>query len=191
MVNKVSINSGPQHLIALGAGLAAALLFTVARQGTLLALALAYLSPLPIMIATLGFGQKAGLLAALLGSFVAGLLAATPLLREGAHSNIIAMLITSVTFAISQGLPGWWLARLAGLGRSKAQKSWHFAPSDEERSKAPIDREYYPLGRILVYAAGVSFLLVAVIVVVVSLDDGGFEAAFDHAAKKCCRSFKA
>jgi hypothetical protein len=49
--------------MGIGAGLASALLFVVTVQGTTLALALAYLAPLPIMIATLGWGLDAGLVA--------------------------------------------------------------------------------------------------------------------------------
>src|SRR5580704_5476030 len=45
--------------MGIGAGLASALLFVVTVQGT----ALAYLAPLPIMIATLGWGVDAGLVA--------------------------------------------------------------------------------------------------------------------------------
>ncbi len=49
--------------LALGAGLASALLFAVTVQGTAIAMALAYLAPLPIMIATLGWGADVGLIA--------------------------------------------------------------------------------------------------------------------------------
>ena len=46
-----------------GAGIASAMLFLAATRGVSLGVALAYLGPLPIMIATLGFGLDAGLIA--------------------------------------------------------------------------------------------------------------------------------
>lgn len=59
--------------VAIGAGLASALLFLVLAKGSIIALCLAYFAPLPLMIASLGFGQWTGLVGALLGS---GLVAA-------------------------------------------------------------------------------------------------------------------
>ena len=55
-------------LVGLGAGAAAALLFASVTSGSLLAVALFYLAPLPIMIAGLGWSHWAALLAALVGS---------------------------------------------------------------------------------------------------------------------------
>ena len=52
-----------RFVVAIGAGCAAALLFAVSTQPSLLAMALAYLAPLPIMIATLGWGLDAGAIA--------------------------------------------------------------------------------------------------------------------------------
>src|SRR5436305_2707993 len=49
--------------IGVGSGLAAATLFLAAMRGASFGVALAYLGPLPIMIATLGWGYDAGLLA--------------------------------------------------------------------------------------------------------------------------------
>src|SRR5436305_7208604 len=46
--------------IALGAGVASGLLFLTSIKGTLFAVTLTYLAPLPIMIATLGWGQLPG-----------------------------------------------------------------------------------------------------------------------------------
>ena len=53
-----------RYIVAIGAGCAAALLFIVSAQSSALAMALAYLAPLPIMIATLGWGLDAGAIAA-------------------------------------------------------------------------------------------------------------------------------
>src|SRR6478672_10182943 len=85
--------------IAIGAGLASALLFFIPVKGTTAAMALALLGPLPIMIAGLGFGARVGFAAAAAGTLAISL-ALDPLL--GAF------------FAASLGLPAFWLAALAG-----------------------------------------------------------------------------
>src|SRR3954451_15681730 len=85
--------------VAIGAGLASALLFLVLTKGTIIALCLAYFAPLPLMIASLGFGQWTGLVGALLGVGV-----------------ITALLSPSVglVYAIGIGIPAW-LVCLAAL----------------------------------------------------------------------------
>src|SRR5579883_1622503 len=50
--------------IALGAGMVAALLFAVMAKGTPVAMALAYLAPLPIVIAAFNWGPDMGAVAA-------------------------------------------------------------------------------------------------------------------------------
>ena len=54
---------GPAAAIGIGAGIAAAVLCSLASRATLLAAILANLSPLPIMIAMLGYGVVAGAMA--------------------------------------------------------------------------------------------------------------------------------
>ena len=58
--------------IALGAGVTSALLFTVTATASSAGLLLAYLAPLPLMIAGLGFSHLAGALAALIGGGTVG-----------------------------------------------------------------------------------------------------------------------
>ena len=58
--------------IAAGAGIAAALLFAVTAKGTMLALFLAYLAPLPIFIVSLGWGLDIGALAGIAAGLTAG-----------------------------------------------------------------------------------------------------------------------
>ena len=80
MVNKQKQTSDIRGAVAFGSGLAATLLLLAAFQGSVPALLLAYLSPLPLMIATIGFGHVTGL-GAVLGGFitlVALLVAANP-----------------------------------------------------------------------------------------------------------------
>ena len=52
--------------VPVGAGAVSALLFALTIKGTPLALALAYLAPLPLMIAAFGWGALGGLVAAVI-----------------------------------------------------------------------------------------------------------------------------
>ena len=61
-------------IVALGAGVASAILFVVPAKGTFLAALLGVAAPLPLMIAFLGFGQIAGLVGAAAGIVVVALL---------------------------------------------------------------------------------------------------------------------
>jgi hypothetical protein len=86
--------------IALGAGIASALLFIVTVQGTAMAMALAHLAPLPIMIATLGWGIDVGAIA------------------MGVSCALVAGAIepfSGLVFALTVALPGWALASFANL----------------------------------------------------------------------------
>jgi Predicted membrane protein (DUF2232) len=87
-----------RYVVAIGAGCAAALLFVVSAQSSVLAMALAYLAPLPIMIATLGWGLDAGAIAAAI-SVVALAVLAEPL--------------SALLFAASVAGPAWALAAFA------------------------------------------------------------------------------
>ena len=87
-----------RFVVAIGAGCAAALLFAVSTQPSLLAMALAYLAPLPIMIATLGWGLDAGAIAG--GISVAAL-------------ALLAEPLSALLFAASVAGPAWALAAFA------------------------------------------------------------------------------
>lgn len=89
-------------LIGIGAGAAAALLFASLASGSLLALVLFYLSPLPILIAGIGWNYLAGLIAAL---FAAACLA------------VVLDSHFALAFIVGVGLPAWWLGYLALLAR--------------------------------------------------------------------------
>ncbi len=89
-------------LVGIGAGLVSALLIAVVAKATPLALLLFLLAPIPVLIVTLGWDHRAGLVACAAGGIVTAL-ALSPL--EG------------VGFAIGTGLPAWWLGYLALLGR--------------------------------------------------------------------------
>jgi hypothetical protein len=92
MVNRIGVS--------IGAGLASALLFFVTAKGTALAMALAYLAPLPIMIAALGWGVLAGVGAC------------------GVACACVALAVeplSALLFAAAVALPGWALASFAIL----------------------------------------------------------------------------
>lgn len=113
--------------IGIGAGLASALLIAAVTQGTALALALFMLSPVPIIVAALGWDHRAGLVATLVG---------------GAAIAVISTPLAGISFAVATGLPSWWLAYLALLGRT--------------RPDGVV--EWYPLGRLLAWIGGTAAL---------------------------------
>jgi hypothetical protein len=92
-------------LVGAAAGIVSALLFAVISTGSPLAVVLSYVAPLPILIASLGWNHRAGLIASAIG---AGVLMA-------AFSPA-----TSAVFALGLALPAWWVAYLALLGRPDA-----------------------------------------------------------------------
>lgn len=63
---------GAGALVAIAAGLAAALLFVLAARGSFITFALGYFAPMPVMIAALGFGLSIGAAAALVGGAFIG-----------------------------------------------------------------------------------------------------------------------
>lgn len=63
-------------LVAVAAGAAGAILFFLAARGTWAGMLLSYFAPLPLMIATLGFGLPVGGAAVLAGGVVAGIVGA-------------------------------------------------------------------------------------------------------------------
>ena len=130
-------------LIAIAAGAASALLFASVVSGSILSVALFYLSALPLMIAAIGWSHVAGMIAALVA---AGGLAAV-----FGHYLLLA-------FLIGVGLPAWWLGYLALLARPAA------TPAGEAL-------EWYPVGRLVVWAA-----LLGAIVVVVAIPNFGLDA---------------
>jgi len=108
-------------IIGLGSGLVSALLFfSAARGGSWLALLLFLLTPLPPLLAGLGWGWMPAAAGALAGS------AAVAAVGSAAHG---------LGYFLMVGLPASAIAYLAYLSR----------PSDQ----APDGREWYPVGRLL------------------------------------------
>ncbi|WP_406858226.1 DUF2232 domain-containing protein [Alsobacter sp. KACC 23698] len=90
--------------IGAGAGLASALLFAVITTGNPLAVLLYFVSPLPVLLAALGWNHRAGLAAAAAGAVLVGLLFS---LKGGA------------AYALTVALPAWWYAYLTLLARAE------------------------------------------------------------------------
>ena len=130
-------------LIGIGAGAAAALLFASVTSGAWLSIPLFYLAPLPIMLAGLGWSHWAALIAALTGALALAL----------AFGPVFFF-----SFLAGAGLPAWCLGYLAMLAR----------PLGNGGAAA---LEWYPPGRLVVWAAVLGGL-----VVVVAIPNFGFDA---------------
>lgn len=142
--------------IGLGAGAAAALLFASVMSGTMLSIPLAYLTPLPIMIAGLGWSHWAALIAALSASAAIGV-----------YLGGIFML----AFLTGVGLPAWWLVYLAMLARPATQGG------QGGNGAAPAALDWYPPGRLVVWSAVLGAALVVISIATVGADAEGFNAA--------------
>lgn len=100
-------------LIGIGAGAASGLLFASMASGSLLGVILLYLTPLPLLIAGLGWGYLAA---------AAGAIAAT------AVTAVLLQAGTALYLLISLGFPSVWLARLALLSRQNESGESEFYP---------------------------------------------------------------
>lgn len=126
-------------LIGLGAGAASALLFASIVSGSPLAILLFYLSALPVMLAAIAWSHMAGFLAVLIGA-----------LSLAATLNLwIAFVYLSAIAA-----PAYVLAYMSMLGREVAPAS----------GTAPAEMEWYPVGRLVLWAAIIAFALVTVVI---------------------------
>ncbi|WP_449257451.1 hypothetical protein [Bosea sp. (in: a-proteobacteria)] len=100
-------------IVGIGAGLVAALLFSVVITGSPLSALLYSAAPLPIFIASLGWNHRSGLFATVAGA----LAVAVALAPTG-----------GIAFALIIGLPAWWIAYLALLARTDAQGAVEWYP---------------------------------------------------------------
>jgi hypothetical protein len=139
--------------IVFGAGLASALLFASIISGSALSIPLFYLAPLPLLIAALGWGPATGLIAAVVA---------------GAGLGVAFGLTLSVVFLVGVGLPAWWLGYLALLARPAGNGS-------------PQHLEWYPVGRLVVWAALLGSLIVVSVIVRFGLDAESMHAGLERA----------
>ena len=117
-------------LVGLGAGAAAALLFASVVSGSIAAIFLFYLAPLPILIAALGWSHVAGLIAA-----------------ASATAAIVALSGTFFVAVPVIAFGAWWLGYLALLARPATNGGGAL--------------EWYPAGRLVLWAAVIGTLIVA------------------------------
>lgn len=132
-------------LIGVCAGAAAALLFAAVTSGALLSIPLFYLAPLPIMIAGLGWSHWAALVAAVTAAMTLGLVFGTVFL---------------FAFLAGTGVPAWWLSYLAMLARPATATAG-----------GDTTLEWYPAGRLVMWAA-----ILAALVVIVAIPNFGLDA---------------
>ncbi|WP_168192842.1 DUF2232 domain-containing protein [Undibacter mobilis] len=146
-------------LIGLGSGAAAALLFASLTSGSPLSVPLAYLAPLPIMIAALGWSHWAALIGAVTGGLAIWLLFGS---------------LFFVAFFAGIGLPGWWLGYLAMLARPVG-------------SNGTASLEWYPPGRLVAWAAGLASALIVLTVLMMGGDADAFREAMRVAVHEVFR----
>jgi hypothetical protein len=171
MMKKRLLRHAPAVALGIGAGIAAAVLFSLAGRATFVAAALANLSPLPIMIVTLGYGAFAGAAAVASATLtVAGLFNA-----QQKFGSLDTAALGGLVFAFSLGLPAFWLSLLSVLSRPKGSPNWVVT----SRVGSFFAREYVSLERILSYAASICATIGVAIAIYVSSLYGGFDVALE------------
>jgi hypothetical protein len=148
-------------LIGIGAGAAAALLFASVTSGSWLSVILFYLAPLPIMIAGLGWSHWAALVGALSGALAVG---------------VIFGGVFFFAFLAGAGIPAWWLGYLAMLAR----------PVSGNGSAPTL--EWYPTGRLVIWAAVLAALIVVVAIPNFGTDAESFRAGLNSALTRMLRA---
>jgi hypothetical protein len=144
-------------LVGLGAGAAAALLFASVVSGSIAAIFLFYLAPLPILIAALGWSHVAGLIAAASATAVVVIL-----------SGMFFIAVPVIAFG------AWWLGYLALLAR----------PATNGGGGA---LEWYPAGRLVLWAAVIGTLIVTAAVPNFGTDQQSLQAALRKTYERILR----
>jgi hypothetical protein len=126
-------------LIALIAGAASAVMFASIVSGALISLVLFYLAPLPLMVASIGWGPLCATLGGIAAALGLGALFGLPY---------------GIAFAVTVALPAWWLGHLVLLSRQGEP----VAPGAAAEPSAEPALEWYPVGRILLWIAGFATL---------------------------------
>lgn len=147
-------------LIGLAAGAASALLFASVASGSLMAIVLFYLAPLPILIAAVGWSHVAGLIGAVVAAACLGVV------FDG---------FFFVAFLVGVGLPAWWLGYLALLARPLPQ------PADENAL------EWFPAGHLVAWAALLGAVVVVAAVPNFGFDAASFEGGLRRAFERVLR----
>jgi hypothetical protein len=143
------------------------LLFASVTSGAWLAVALFYLAPLPILIAGLGWSHWSALIAALTAALALGL----------AFGGVFFF-----AFLAGAGLPAWWLGYLAMLARpvpAGVSTGNGYAAGPSQASL-----EWYPPGRLVIWAAVLGALIVIVAIPNFGLDAESFRAGLRGALSR-------
>ena len=135
-----------------GCGAVSALLFAVISTASPLAFPLYLVAPLPILIATLGFTQQAGLVATLIAFIL---------------TSLIFSPLAGLIHAISISLPSWFVGYLTLLARP-------IESADNDNSV-----EWYPLGRLLLWNIARAAALTVAGVWMLGSDYASFVEAFE------------
>ena len=140
-------------LIGFAAGVASALVFASIASGSALSIPLFYLAPLPILIAAMGWSHVAGLIAAGVAALGLGI----------AFGSMLF-----VVFLVGVGLPAWWLGYLALLARPVT-------------NGAPGHLEWYPIGRLVIWAALLGSLVVMAVMLRFGFDAESIQSGLRRA----------
>jgi predicted membrane protein DUF2232 len=139
-------------LVGIAAGVASALVFASIASGSALSIPLFYLAPLPVLMAAMGWGHMSGLIAAGLAALGLGLAFGTMLF---------------VVFLVGVGLPAWWLGYLALLARPVT-------------NGAPGHLEWYPVGRLVIWAAFLGSLVAVGVIIRFGFDPESIQAGLQR-----------
>lgn len=146
-------------LIGLGAGLASAVLFASASSGTVLGvLVLFFLSPLPVGIAGLGWGWMAAAVAAIVGCILVAILGTDR---------------AALFYALALGLPTAAMSYLVMLNRP-------LGPASGGAGTV----EWYPIGRLLLWAAFWGGCLAATALLATASDIEGLRSVLKSAFER-------
>lgn len=170
----------PTWIIGVLAGLTSAILYAAASAGATPAIFLAYVAPLPIFIAGLGWGTFMALIAGGTGLVVMTLLG-------GLSSGVVYLAVAA--------LAPVWLVRLALLSRAvggrgasaaaraaRAREAHHRAVADGTRDGPPEDIaepeiEWYPPGMLVVWTTAIAAALLVISILSMATADDGIRGA--------------
>ena len=158
-----------QFFIAIGSGLAAALLFFIPVKGTAFAMTIAMFAALPLMIAGLAFSPAAAFVGAVAGTFA--LLFGLMLFAD---VDFGPAAVFCAFFAATAAFPAWWLTRLAWLAR----------PPEAGETPASDGLDWYPIGRLAMWMAIISAGAVFLGIFAAIARTGSFEAFVTQSAAR-------
>lgn len=166
--------------IAAGAGLSSGLLYSLMSQGTVPALMLSFLAPLPIMIAMLGFGRVVGIVSLAAACVAVAVLVPIVAPRVAGTSVLDTTARATLSFAFMLGAPALWLSYLASMSRPRGQAQWQpTAPST-----TTYLREYVPVERLVTACVAIAATVVVLGVIIIVLRHGSLDRAVDQVASE-------